>query len=46
MNFRPDKQLFQVAGTGDWTTDSWVTSPTLPFYTTGDYLAQMLNYDS
>jgi hypothetical protein len=25
MNFHPDKQLFQVAGAGDRTTDPWIT---------------------
>ena len=39
MNFHPVKQLFQVAGARDRTTDPWVTSPTLPPYTTGDSLA-------
>ena len=37
-NFHPDKQLFQVASARDRTTDPWVTSPTLPRYTTGDSL--------
>ena len=34
MNFHPDKQLFQVARTGDWTTDPWITRPVLYPYTT------------
>ena len=36
MNLHPDKQLFQVAGTGDRTTDLCVTRPELYPYTTGD----------
>jgi hypothetical protein len=36
MNFHPDYQLFQLAGSGDRTADPWITSPTLPPYTTGD----------
>ena len=36
MNFHPDKQLFQVASTGDWTTDPWITKPALYPYTMGD----------
>ena len=38
MNFHPDKQLFQVAGTGDQTTDPWITKPALYLYTMGDPL--------
>ena len=38
MNFHPDKQLFQVAGTIDRTTDLWITRPELYPYTTGDSL--------
>ena len=30
MNFHPDKQLFQVAGTGDRTTDPCITSTPAP----------------
>ena len=30
---------FQVGGAGDRTADSWVTSQTLPHYTTGDFLS-------
>ena len=33
MNFHPDKQLFQVAGAGDQTTDPWITNPALNLYT-------------
>ena len=29
MNFHPDKQLFQIAGAGDRTTDPSVTKPVL-----------------
>ena len=29
MNFHPDKQLLQVAGTRDQTTDPWITRPAL-----------------
>ena len=29
MNFLPVKQLFQIDSAGDWTTDPWITSPTL-----------------
>ena len=36
MNFHPDKQLFQVAGTGDRTTDPWITKPVLYLYTMGE----------
>ena len=36
MNFHPDKQLFLVAGTGDRTTDPWITKPVLYLYTMGD----------
>ena len=35
MNFHPDKQFFQVASTGDQTTDPWITRPVLYPYTTG-----------
>jgi hypothetical protein len=35
MNFHPDKQLFQVAGTGVQTTDPWITRPALSPYTMG-----------
>ena len=38
MNFHPDKQLFQVAGAGDQTTDPWITKPALYLYTMGDPL--------
>ncbi len=38
MNFHPVKQLFRVTGARDRTADPWVTSPTLPPYTTGDSL--------
>ena len=37
MNFHPDKQLFQVAATGDRTTDPWITRPVLYPYTTGTH---------
>ena len=37
MNFHPDKQLFQVAGAGDQTTDPWITRPVLYPYTTGTH---------
>ena len=33
MNFHPDKQLFQVAGAGNRTTDPWITKPELYLYT-------------
>ena len=36
MDFHPDKQLFQVIGTGDRTTDPWITKPALYLYTMGD----------
>ena len=26
-DFHPNKQLFQIAGAGDWTTDPWITRP-------------------
>ena len=29
VNFHLDKQLFQVAGAGDRTTDPWITKPAL-----------------
>ena len=32
MNLHPDKQLFQVAGTVDWTTDPWIIQPALYLY--------------
>ena len=35
MNFHPDKQLFQVVGAGDRTTDPWITRLVLYPYTTG-----------
>ena len=35
-NFHSDKQLFQVAGTGDRTTDPRITKPELYLYTMGD----------
>ena len=35
MNFHPDKQLFQVAGARDRTTDPWITKPVLYPYTMG-----------
>ena len=38
MNFHPEKQLFQVAGTRDPTVDSWITRPELYPYPTGDSL--------
>jgi cytochrome c biogenesis protein CcdA len=38
MNFHPDKQLFQVAGTRDQTTDPWITMPALYLYTMGAHL--------
>ena len=38
MNFHPDKQLFQVAGARDRTTDPWITKPALYLYTMGDPL--------
>ena len=38
MNFHPDKQLFQVAGAGDQTTDPRITRPVLYPYTTGTHL--------
>ena len=38
MNFHPDKHLFQVAGTGDQSTDLWITRPELYPYTSGDSL--------
>ena len=43
MNFHSDKQLFQVAGTGDRTTDPWITKPALYLYTMGDPLILILN---
>ena len=42
MNFHPDKQLFQVHGPGDRTTDPWITKPALYLYTTGDPLWNIL----
>ena len=36
MNFHPDKQLFQVAGSGDRTTDPLITKTGLYVYTIGD----------
>ena len=38
-NFHPDKQLFQVAGARDLTTDPWITRPELYPYITGDSLS-------
>ena len=38
MNFHPDKQLFQVVGARDRTTDPWITRPELYPYTMGDSL--------
>ena len=29
-DFHPDKQLFQVAGAGARTADTWIATPTLP----------------
>ena len=40
MNFHPYKQLYQVAGAGDWTTDPWITKPALYHYTIGDPLSK------
>ena len=40
MNFHPDKQLFQVAGAGDRTTDPWITKPALYLYIMGDPLLE------
>ena len=34
MSFHTDKQLFQVDGTGDWTTDHWITT-LYPYNTMG-----------
>ena len=42
MNFHPDKQLFQVAGAVDRTTDPWIRRPELYPYTTGDSLINNL----
>ena len=36
MNFHPDKQLFQVAGSGDRTTDPLITKTGLYVYTIGE----------
>ena len=42
MNFHPDKQLFQVAGVVDRTTDPWITRPVLYPYNTFSYHASVL----
>ena len=42
MNFHPDKQLFQVAGSGERTTDPWITKPAVYLYTMGDPLPHVL----
>ena len=38
MNFHPDKQLFQVTGAGDLTTDPGIAKLALYLYTMGDPL--------
>ena len=43
MNFHPDKQLFQVAGAGDRTTDPWITKPVLYLYAMGEALIDLLH---
>ena len=45
MNFHPDKQLFQVAGSEVRTTDPWITRPELYPYTTGDTTAELYYKD-
>ena len=44
MNFHPDKQLVQVAGAVDRTTDPWITRPELYPYTTGDSLPEKVTW--
>ena len=42
MHFHPCKELFQVAGARDRTTDPWITKPVIYIYTMGDPLVFLL----